>query len=223
MLKKLIEFTISYRYFVLALAGILVILGIIALWSLPFDAFPDTTPVLVQVNVAAPGWSPEEMEQQVVYPLEQSLAGLTGLTEVRSLSKYGLSQVTLIFEDNTDLYLARQQVAERLIAVELPEGIEPPELGPISTGLGEVFHYIVYSSNDDKTYARSVQDWMIKPQLQSIPGVAEINSWGGFVRQFHIIIDPNRLAKYDLSLVDVVERIQDDIGNVPGGQMVRGG
>jgi len=223
MLKKIIEFTINYRYFVLALTGILIVLGIIALWSLPFDAFPDTTPVLVQVNVAAAGWSPEEMEQQVVYPLEQSLAGLTGLTEVRSLSKYGLSQVTLIFEDNTDLYLARQQVTERLIGVELPEGIPPPELGPISTGLGEVFHYIVYSKNGDQTYARSVQDWMIKPQLQSIPGVAEINSWGGFVRQFHIIIDPNRLAKYKLSLVDVVEKIQDDIGNVPGGQMVRGG
>lgn len=223
MLRRLIEFVITYRLFVLALTGLLILVGVFALWHLPFDAFPDTTPVLVQVNVAAPGWSPEEVERRVVYPLEQSLAGLTGLREVRSLSKYGLAQITLIFEDDIDIYLARQQVTERLIGVEYPEGVEPPELGPISTGLGEVFHYIVIAKSDDPTRARAVQDWMIKPQLRSIPGVAEINSWGGFVRQYHIVVDPNLLAKYNLPLTKVVERIRTDIGNVPAGQMIRGG
>jgi len=223
MLKKIIEFTLQYRFFVLALAGLLILLGLIALWNLPFDAFPDTTPVMVQVNVAAPGWSPEEMERLVAYQLEQALAGLSGLIEVRSVSKYGLSQVNLIFEDDIDIYLARQQVSERMIAVELPPGVNPPELGPISTGLGEIFHYIVIGKTDDPTYARTIQDWIIKPQLLSIPGVAEINSWGGYVKQFHIIFDPNKIVKYGLNLQEVIEQIENDIGNVPGGQMIRGG
>jgi cobalt-zinc-cadmium resistance protein CzcA len=223
MLSKIIDFSINHRLFVLIAAGFLACFGIIAAWNLPFDAFPDTTPVLVQVNISAPGWSPEEIERQVAFSLEQTLSGLSGLTEVRSLSKYGLSQVTLIFEDGTDIYLARQQVTERLIVVSLPEGVEPPELGPISTGLGEVFHYIVIGHTDDPTFARTVQDWNIKPQLQSIPGVAEINSWGGFVKQFQIVVDPNRLIKYKLSLSNVVNIIRDNLGNVPGGQMVRGG
>src|SRR3989304_10033537 len=116
MLEKLIDFTIQKRLLILALACLLVILGLVALWRLPFDAFPDTTPVLVQVNVSASGWSPEEMERQVSFPMERALAGLTGLTEVRSVSKFGLSQVTLIFDDQINIYLARQQVSERLVS-----------------------------------------------------------------------------------------------------------
>ncbi|HEU4437262.1 MAG TPA: efflux RND transporter permease subunit, partial [candidate division Zixibacteria bacterium] len=156
MLKRLIEFTIHQRFFVLCLAGLLVLAGLVALWRLPFDAFPDTTPVLVQVNVSAPGWAPEEMERQVTFPLERRLAGLSGLTEVRSISKYGLSQVTLIFSDETNLYLARQQTAERLVGVELPDGVPPPQLGPISTGLGEIFHYVVVGKTEDPTELRTI-------------------------------------------------------------------
>jgi len=223
MFIKLIEFTIKYRLFVLCLTGILAIMGIVALWSLPFDAFPDTTPVMVQVNVASPGWSPEEIERQVVYPMEQSLTGLAGLTEVRSLAKYGMAQVTLIFEDEINIYLARQQVTERMIGVQFPDGIDSPELGPVSTGLGEVFHYIVIGKTSDPTLARTVQDWIVKPQLLSIPGVAEINSWGGYVKQYHIVVDPIKLAKYGFSLHEVIEKIQNEMRNVPGGQIVRGG
>lgn len=223
MLEKIVEFVIRYRLFVLVLTLALVIMGMIAVWNLPFDAFPDTTPVLVQVNVSAPGWSPEDVERQVIYPLEQSLSGLAGLMDVRSISRYGLAQVTLIFDDATDIYLARQQVSERLIGIELPAGVDPPQLGPVSSGLGEVFHYIVIGKSDDPTLARTVQDWYIKPQLLSVPGVAEVNSWGGFVRQYHLMIDPNLLAKYNLTLSGVVEKIESDIRNVPGGQMVRGG
>ncbi|HWR83209.1 MAG TPA: CusA/CzcA family heavy metal efflux RND transporter, partial [Candidatus Deferrimicrobium sp.] len=180
-------------------------------------------PVLAQVNVSAPGWAPEEMERQVTFPIEQALAGLAGLTEVRSISRYGLAQVTLIFEDGMDIYLARQQVTERLVVVELPEGVPPPRLGPISTGLGEVFHYIVVGKTDDPTELRTIQDWIVKPQLHSVPGVAEVNSWGGFEKQYHVLVDPNKLAHYNLSLSDVAAIVRENLGNVPGGQIVRGG
>lgn len=223
MLRYIVEFTLRYRLAVLALAGLMCVIGLLALWQLPFDAFPDTTPELVQVNVAAPGWAPEDLERLVTYPLEQTLTGLSGLDEVRSVTKYGLCQVTTIFEDGTDLYLARQQVSERLLAVELPDGVSAPQLGPVSTGLGEVFHYIVLAEGDDKTAARTVQDWVIKPQLQAVSGVAEVNSWGGFEKQYQILFDPDRVAQYSLSLNDVVERIRRDLDNVPGGQIVRGG
>jgi cobalt-zinc-cadmium resistance protein CzcA len=163
------------------------------------------------------------MERQVTFPIEQALAGLSGLVEVRSISKYGLAQITLIFADGTGIFLARQQVTERLVGVELPEGVPPPELGPISTGLGEVFHYLVLGKTSDPTELRTVQDWVIKPQLHSVPGVAEVNSWGGFEKQFHILVDPNRLAHFNLSLTKVAETIRQSLGNVPGGQMVRGG
>jgi len=223
MLKKLVEITLRYRYAVLALAVLLCLVGLVALWNLPFDAFPDTTPVLVQVNVAAPGWAPEDIERLVTYPIEQTLTGLSGLEEVRSVTKYGLCQVTTIFEDGADLYLARQQVNERLLAAELPDGVPPPQLGPVSTGLGEIFHYIVLGETDDITDPRTNQDWILKPQLLAVPGVAEINGWGGFERQYLILFDPDRLARYDLSLKQVVETIRDDLGNVPGGQVVQGG
>ncbi|MGH8015716.1 MAG: efflux RND transporter permease subunit, partial [Candidatus Zixiibacteriota bacterium] len=223
MLKRLVEFTLHQRYLVLALAGVLGVVGLAALVRLPFDAFPDTTPVMVQVNVSAPGWAPEDLERLVTYPIEQSLTGLTGLEEVRSVTKYGLCQVTTIFEDRIDLYLARQQVSERLAAVELPDGVAAPELGPVSTGLGEIFHYIVVGNSADMTEPRTVQDWLIKPQLLASPGVAEINSWGGFEKQYLIMFDPHALAKYELTLTGVVEHLREDLGNVPGGQIVRGG
>jgi len=223
MLKKIIENTLKYRYVVLTLALILVLFGTIALWHLPFDAFPDTTPVLVQVNVAAPGWSPEDLERLVTYPIEQTLTGLAGLDEVRSVTKYGLCQVTTIFSDEIDIYLARQQVSERLISVELPEGVGAPILSPASTGLGEIFHYIVFANSTDNTDARTVQDWQIKPQLLAVPGVAEVNSWGGFVKQYQILFSPARLAQYDLTIEQVISSVEKELGNVPGGQINRGG
>lgn len=223
MLSYIVEFVLRYRYAVLALAGLLCLIGLVALWNLPFDAFPDTTPVLVQVNVAAPGWAPEDIERLVTYPIEQALTGLSGMEEVRSVTKYGLCQVTTIFQDGVDLYLARQQVSERLIAVDLPDGVSAPQLSPVSTGLGEIFHYIVASKSDDITAARTAQDWSIKPQLLSVPGVAEINSWGGFEKQYLVIIETSRLAQYSLTVDAVVATIQEEMRNVPGGQVSRGG
>jgi cobalt-zinc-cadmium resistance protein CzcA len=223
VLKNLIDFVIIRRWFVLCLALLLLSLGLLALFNLPFDALPDTTPVMVQVNVSAPGWAPEEIERQITYPIERELSGLSGLTEVRSISKYGISQVNLVFGDGVDVFRARQQATERLVSVSLPDGIESPKLGPISTGLGEIFHYIVVGKTDDPTDLRTAQDWIIKPQLQSVPGVAEVNSWGGDLRQYHIVVDPNRLAQYQLNLSTVVEVVRDNVGNVPGGQMVKAG
>jgi len=205
------------------LGGVLCVFGLFALWHLPFDAFPDTTPTMVQVNVSAPGWAPEDLERLVTYPIEQALTGLTGLDEVRSITKYGLCQITTIFSDETDLYLARQQVSERLLTVELPDGIDVPRLGPVSTGLGEVFHYIVLGHTGEPTDPRTAQDWIIKPQLQAVPGVAEVNSWGGFEKQYLVLSSPDKLAKYGMSVNDVVQTVRNDLGNVPGGQVVRAG
>lgn len=223
MLEKIIDFMIRRRYLILAAAAVVIVIGITALLRLPFDAFPDTTPVMVQVNVAAPGWAPEDVERQITFPIERELAGLAGLTEVRSISKFGIAQVNLIFEDAIDVYLARQQVTERLVSVQLPQGVEAPRLGPVSTGLGEIFHYLVIAHDADPTAARTAQDWIIKPQLQSLAGVAEVNSWGGFEKQFHIVVDPNRLAQYRLGVKEIADAIRDDLGNVSGGQMTRGG
>lgn len=223
MLKSLVEFTLRQRYAVLSLAALLCVLGIAALVELPFDAFPDTTPILVQVNVAAPGWAPEDLERNVTYPLEQALTGLSGLQEVRSVTRYGLCQITTIFEDDVDLYLARQQVSERLVTAELPHGVGLPQLGPVSTGLGEVFHYVVTGTTDEPTDPRTAQDWIIKPRLLSVPGVAEVNSWGGFEKQYLILFDPDRVAQYGLSLPVIVEAVESDLGNVPAGQIIRGG
>jgi heavy metal efflux system protein len=223
MLKTLIEFAITRRWLILGLAVVLVVAGLLALLRLPFDAFPDTTPVMVQVNVSAPGWAPEDIERQLTYPVERELSGLAGLFEIRSISKYGISQVNLIFQEGIDIYRARQQTTERLIAVKLPAGVEAPKLGPISTGLGEIFHYVVVGKTEDPTELRTVQDWIIKPQLQSVPGVAEVNSWGGYAKQYHILVDPSRLAQYQMSLSRVVDVVRESIGNVPGGQIVRAG
>jgi len=223
MIERLIDLAIRRRAVVLCLALVLCILGAVAFVNMPFDAFPDTTPIMVQVNAIAPGWAAEEIERQITFPIERELSGLTGLTEVRSVSKFGFSQVTLVFTDDIDIYLARQQVAERLVSIALPDGVPVPQLGPVSTGLGEIFQYVVIGKTSDPTDLRTVQDWIITPQLQSVPGVAEVNSWGGYEKQYQIVVDPNRLVQYHLGLTAVVNAIRNGLTNVPGGQMVRGG
>src|SRR4051794_617550 len=143
------------------------------MFHLDIDAFPDTTPIQVQINTVAPSLGPEETEQQITFPVEQAISGLPNLQSVRSVSKFGLSQVVVTFSDSTDIWFARRLVGERLATVELPAGIRHPEMGPVATGLGEVFHYIVTSDSNDLTDARTVQDWVIKPALLTVPGVAE--------------------------------------------------
>ena len=178
-----------------------------ALSRLDVDAFPDTTPVQVQINTVAPALGPEEVERQITFPIEQGLSGLPGLEQLRSVSKFGLSQVVVLFRDGTDIYFARQVISERLAAVEMPAGVVRPKMGPVATGLGEVFHYIVEGHGTGPTELRTVQDWLIRPQMRTVPGAAEINSWGGYEKQYQIRIDPQRLIKHDLTFADVIEAV----------------
>jgi cobalt-zinc-cadmium resistance protein CzcA len=225
MLHWLITTSLKNRLLVLVLTAALGLAGARAIKELPIDAFPDTTPVQVQINTTLPSLNAEEAEAQVTIPIELALGGLPGLDNIRSISKFGLSQVIATFDDHTSIYLARQLVAERLQSAELPAGVPQPELGPISTGLGEVFHYAVRSTNSQRTLTelRELQDWLIKPQLRQVRGVAEINSWGGFEKQFHVITDPQKLVKFGLTLEQLIETLEESNQNVGGGQVVRQG
>ena len=204
-----------------------------ALSRLDVDAFPDTTPVMVQVNTVAPALGPEEIERQITYPVEQALSGLPGLENVRSVSKYGFSQVVVTFEDGTDIYFARQVVGERLGTVELPAGVGRPEMGPVATGLGEVFHYaLTYPGIDFTelppaererllTELRTTHDWVVAPQLRQIPGTAEVNSWGGYEKQFQVKVDPAELLARGLTLGDVADALRRNNRGVGGGNVDR--
>ena len=222
MLNALISWSLNHRITVLVLTAVAVVAGMFALRHLDIDAFPDTTPVQVQVNTVAPALSSEEVERQITMPVEQAIGGLPKIELVRSISKFGLSQVTVVFADGTDIYVARQLISERLGAVELPDGIERPQLGPVATGLGEVFHYIVRSRSGDLTSARTAQDWVIKPALRSVAGVAEVNSWGGYEKQYEIQVDLQRIVARGLTLPGVLERVRASNLNVGGGVVPRG-
>ncbi|MHC4414996.1 MAG: efflux RND transporter permease subunit [Planctomycetota bacterium] len=223
MINRVITWSLEHRLLVVAVALIVVAAGLWSLRRLPIDAYPDTTPVMVQVNTTAPALSPVEIEQQVTFPVEQVISGLPGLAEVRSISKFGLSQVTTIFEEGVDLYLARQMVMERLGAVRLPEGIAPPQLGPIATGLGEVFHYVVTGDGYGLEELTTIHDWVIKPQFLSVPGVAEVNTWGGERRQYQVVVQPDRLLRYDLTMDDVFGALRANNQSVGGGNIVQAG
>jgi len=225
ILNWMIEVSLRNRLIVCLLSAVLVVMGVIALSRLSVDAFPDTTPVQVQVNTTAPALNPQEIEQQITLPVELAISGLPGLQNVRSVSKFGFSQVVATFHDATSIYLARQLVSERLLGVEPPAGLARPQLGPNATGLGEVFHYLVTSDHPDRTLTelRELHDWVVKPELLRVPGVAEINSWGGYEKQFHVIADPKRLIKYRLTFSDLFEALAANNQNVGGGQLVAGG
>ena len=233
MLERIISLSIRYRWMVLALALMSTLVGVWSFQRLPIDATPDITNVQVQINTAAPGYSPLEAEQRITFPVETAIAGLPGLDYTRSLSRYGLSQVTVAFKEGTDIYFARQLVNERLQGArsQLPEGIDP-ELGPISTGLGEIFLYTVDAQPgahkaDGTAYTpedlRTLQDWVIRPQLRSTPGVTEVNSIGGYERQFHVTPRPERLSAYGLTMGEVIAALESNNANVGAGYVERYG
>lgn len=233
MLTRLIDLALHHRFAVLLGVVVLMAGGGYALSQLDVDAFPDTTPIMVQVNTTASALSPEEIERQITYPIEQSLSGLPSLENIRSVSKYGFSQVVVTFEDGTDIYFARQVVGERLATVELPAGVGRPKMGPVATGLGEVFHYVLTYPGVDfnrlpesermrmLTELRTTHDWVVKPQLRTVPGTAEINSWGGYEKQFQVHIDPVGLVSRDLTFTEVVDALQNNNRNVGGGNVDR--
>jgi len=217
MLDAIITWSLRHRLIVVAVWLAVALAGVIAYQRLPIDAFPDTTPVQVQVNTTAPALAPLEIERQITARVEQQISGLPGLVEVRSLSRFGLSQVTVVFRDGTDIYLARQVVGDRVRTVKLPTGVEPPTLGPVATGLGEVFHYLVTGDGVSTAELRTTQDWVIKPQLASVSGVAEVNSWGGEERQVQVVVDPVELQARGLTLADLAQALDRNNLNVGGG------
>ncbi len=234
MLENLIHFSIRHRWLVLIVTLGMCALGVVNFQRLPIDAVPDITNVQVQINTEAPGFSPLEAEQRVTYPVETAMAGLPMLDYTRSLSRYGLSQVTVVFKDGTDIYFARQLINERIQEVksQLPPGLEP-SMGPISTGLGEIFMFTVEPKDaqirkpDGTTYTptdlRELQDWVVRPQLRNLKGVTEVNTIGGFVKQFHITPNPDRLLAYGLTLRDVMDALARNNANVGAGYIERFG
>ena len=233
MLNHIIDISLRHRFAVIAIVIAIATVGVLSLQQLDVDAFPDTTPVQVQINTTAPSLLAEEVERQITFPVEQAISGLPGLEQLRSLSKFGFSQVTVVFEDGTDIYFARQLVGERLATVELPAGIERPKMGPIASGLGEVFHYVVtkegydFSTLDDEeriqqlTELRTLHDWTVKPQLRTVPGTAEVNSWGGYEKQYQVRLQPDRLIRHQLTYDDVIRAIRENNRSVGGGNIVR--
>jgi cobalt-zinc-cadmium resistance protein CzcA len=233
MIDGLIRFSITRRWVVLFLVLIVAALGVWNYQRLPIDAVPDITNVQVQINTEAPGFSPLEAEQRITYAVEAAMAGLPELDYTRSLSRYGLSQVTVVFKDGTDIYFARNLVAQRLQEASslLPEGIEP-EMGPIATGLGEIFMYSVVAAPGakqpdgrpyDATALRTVQDWIVRPLLRQVPGVSEVNSIGGYAKQFHVTPDPAKLLAYGITLTDLTEALEKNNSNVGAGYIERAG
>lgn len=233
MFERIIQFAIEQRFIVLLAVLAMASLGIASYQKLPIDAVPDITNVQVQINASAASFSPLETEQRITFPIETAMAGLPNLRQIRSLSRSGLSQVTVTFEDGTDLYFARQLVNERLQVAreQLPDGTEAV-MGPISTGLGEIFLWTVEAEEgalreDGSPYSpadlRVIQDWIIKPQLRTVPGVAEINTIGGFAKEFQIAPDPKRLSAYSLTLTELVTALERNNANVGAGFIERNG
>jgi len=223
MIERAISWALKQRLIIIIFVVALVAFGIHAYARLPIDAFPDVTNKQVQIITEAPGRSPEEVEKYITYPIEAQMMGIPKLTETRSLSKFGLSVITVVFEDDVDIYFARQLVLERLIEAKgkLPEGIEPV-MGPISTGLGEIYQYTLEKpdgsvlSTEELMEFRTIQDWVVKPILKTVPGVTDVNSFGGMVKQYHVLVDPIKLRKYHLSLHEVFETVSKNNSNAGG-------
>ena len=233
MIDAIVRLSVDRRYFMLSLILVLIGVGVWSFQRLPIDAVPDITNVQVQINTQAPGYSPLEAEQRITFPVETALYGLPNLSYTRSLSRYGLSQVTVVFEEGTDIYFARNLINERLGAIKsvLPPGLEP-EMGPIATGLGEIFMYTVDAlpgaTQDngepwDATALREVQDWIIRPQLAQVPGVIEINSIGGYDKQYHVTPSPRKLLEFGIGLEDLVVALQANNANRGAGYIERNG
>lgn len=223
MLDKIIRFSIKNKLVIAVMTLILVGWGVWSATKLPIDAVPDITNNQVQIITTAPTLASQEVEQYVTYPIEQSIANIPDLVEIRSISRFGLSVITVVFEDNVDIYFARQQINERLEEAEeqIPEGIGTPELAPVSTGLGEVYQYMVHPKKGSETKytamdLRTMQDWIVARQLYGTPGVAEVNSFGGLLKQYEVAVDPNRLKALNVSIAEIHTALEKNNQNTGG-------
>ena len=227
MINSLIKFSVSQRLLVLLMVGLMIGAGIYSLRRLPIDAVPDVTNVQVQVLTSAPSLAPLEIERQITFPVEVAMSGLPDIEEIRSVSKFGLSAVTIVFHDSIDIYFARQLVLERLSQAreQIPESIGSPEMGPISTGLGEIYQYELKGTKEsgyDETSLRTIQDWNVRRQLLGVPGITEVNSFGGLEKQYQVRVDPQKLQAYALSLRDVFDSVARNNANVGGAYIEKG-
>jgi len=225
MLERILQFSLRQRLIVIAAAFLLIVIGCVSWQGLTLDAVPDITTNQVQINTETGGMGPEETEKLVTFPIETAMGGVPGVVEVRSLSQYGLSQVTVTFRDDVDTYFARQLVSERLgrVREQLPPGIEAPQLAPVSTGLGEIYLYALESDKRSPMELRTIQDWQIAPQLRTVPGVAEVSAADGSEKQFQVVIDPQRLRGRGLGVAQVVKALEDNNQNAGGGVVERNG
>ena len=224
MIDRILEFSLRNRLLVVLFALGILGVGTLALARLPIDAFPDVSPVLVQVITESPGLAPEEVEKLITYPVEVAMNGLPGVDHTKSISAFGISQISVYFEDDVDIYFARQLALERLQQAreEIPPGLGEPTLGPITTGLGQVYQYVVRGPTNNPTELRTIQDWIVKYNLRTVPGVTEVLSFGGEVKQYQVQVDPRALLQYGVTLGDVREALQANNRNVGGGYIVRG-
>src|SRR3990167_569450 len=222
MINKIIEYTLKQGFLVIIGICVIVGLGLYYTKRLPIDAVPDVTTNQVQINTEVPGLGPVEAEKLITFPIEFSMSSLPNVVEVRSLSKTGLSQVTVIFDDHVNIYFARQLVLERLQTAkeQLPQVLNAqPIMGPISTGLGEIWKYVVTGEGKDNMELRTIQDWLIRPRLLTTPGVIEVNSFGGFVKQYQVLVDPKKLITHDITLRQVFDALTANNANA-GGQYI---
>ncbi len=222
MINRIVDFSLNNRFLVIILWLLAGVLGVRAMGDLPIDAVPDVTNVQVQVLTNSPGLAPQEVESLITFPVESAMSGIPKVEEIRSVSKFGLSVVTIVFEEGTDIYWARQLVGERLVEAReaVPEGYGEPEMGPISTGLGEIYQFELKGEGYSPMELRTILDWVVNYQLRSVPGVVEVNAFGGELKTYQVTIDPRKLIAHGISLSRVFEAIQGNNRNVGGGYIV---
>src|SRR5690606_4759611 len=228
MLDKIIDFSINNKLIVGLCTLVLIGVGIWSITKVPVDAQPDITNNQVQVITQASNLSTVDIEQFVSYPIEIAMSNLPGVTEIRSVSRFGLSVVTIVFDDDMDTYLPRQLVSEKLLEVEqeIPNGFGAPFIGPISTGLGEIYQYTLevdpaFKDQYTPTSLRSIQDWIVKRQMAMVPGVVEVNGVGGSIKQFEVAVDPNELNAMGITIADIFTALEDNNQNTGGAYIVR--
>ena len=223
MIEGLIRRALEQRLIVLLAVVGIIVGGVVSFRHLPIDAFPDVTPIQVQVITRAPALAPAEIERLVTFPLEIELTNLPRKTELRSVSRFGLSVITVVFEDRMDIYFARQLVLERILQARprLPQNAEPV-LGPVSTGLSEVFMYLIEGPHDLRTL-RTLQDWVVRPMLRGVAGLADVDTLGGLAKQYEVLVDPNRLISLGLTLRQVHAAVTDNNQNAGGSYIEQGG
>jgi len=224
MIPKIISFSLKQRLFIVLATAVVAFLGLLSFQQLPIDVFPDPSPPLVQIYTEAKGMAPEEIERLISYPIESSMFGLPRVKNIRSFSTFSLSIVNVYFEDKTDIYWARQLVSQRLLEVAdyIPEQAHNPVLGPIATGLGLVYLYYLEGEAYSSLELRTIQDWLVKYELKSVPEVSQVLSIGGDVKQFQILVSPHSLLKYNLTISDLIEKIRKNNQNVGASFITKG-